>query len=227
MVQLQMRQMVISPGQTVLLKDISWDEFELILNELGESRSSRIAYCQGMLEIRLPLPEHEADKELLSDLLKAALEELDIDFWILGSTTFKNQAMLAGVEPDQCFYIQHEADVRGKIRLDLQTDPPPDLALEIDVTSRTQTSAYELLKIPEIWRYEQGEIQVFVFQAGRYQQIDDSPTFLGMGILERLPDLMIQLKTEGRNKGLKSFRAWVRGLKNQLPNQTDPKTELI
>jgi len=150
----------------------------------------------------------------LSDLLKAVLEEFDIDFWTLGSTTFKNQSMLAGIEPDQCFYIQHESDVRGKIRLDLQTDPPPDLALEIDLTSRTQTSAYELLKVPEIWRYEKGEIQVFVFESGHDQQVDDSPTFLGMGLLERLPDFMSQIKTEGRNKGLKSFRAWIRGLKH-------------
>ena len=214
MVQLQMRQMLLSPGQRVLFKDISWDGFEQILDELGESRSSRVAYSQGILEIRMPLPEHEISKELISDLLKAALEELDIDFWTLGSTTFKNQSMLAGIEPDQCFYIQHESDVRGKIRLDLQTDPPPDLALEIDLTSRTQTSAYELLKVPEIWRYEKGEVQVFVFEAGHYQQVDDSPTFLGMGLLERLPDFMSQIKTEGRSKGLKSFRAWIRGLKH-------------
>jgi Uma2 family endonuclease len=214
MVQLQMRQMLLSPGQRVLFKDISWDGFEQILDELGESRGSRVAYSQGILEIRMPLPEHEISKELISDLLKAALEEFDIDFWTLGSTTFKNQSMLAGIEPDQCFYIQHESDVRGKIRLDLQTDPPPDLALEIDLTSCTQTSAYELLKVPEIWRYEKGEIQVFVFESGHYQQVDDSPTFLGMGLLERLPDFMSQIKTEGRNKGLKSFRAWVRGLKH-------------
>ena len=214
MVQLQMRQMLLSPGQRVLFKDISWDGFEEILDELGESRGSRVAYSQGILEIRMPLPEHEISKELISDLLKAALEEFDIDFWTLGSTTFKNQSMLAGIEPDQCFYIQHESDVRGKIRLDLQTDPPPDLALEIDLTSRTQTSAYELLKVPEIWRYEKGEVQVFVFESGHYQQVDDSPTFLGMGLLERLPDFMSQIKTEGRNKGLKSFRAWVRGLKH-------------
>ncbi len=83
---------------------------------------------------------------------------------LLGWITFKNQLMLAGIEPDQCFCIQHELVVRGKTRLDLQTDTPLDLALEIDLTSRTQTSAYELLKVPEIWRYEKGEIQVFVLR---------------------------------------------------------------
>ena len=71
-----------------------------------------------------PLPEHESDKEIISDLLKALLEELDREFLTLGSTTFKNKAMLKSIEPDQCFYIQNEAAVRGKKRLDLTVDPP-------------------------------------------------------------------------------------------------------
>jgi Uma2 family endonuclease len=216
MVQLQMQQIVISPGQRVLIQDIDWDGFELILKELGESRGSRVAYSQGMLEIRMPLPEHEANKEVLGDLLKAALEELDVEFLTLGSTTFKNQAMLAGIEPDQCFYIHHEPDVRGKTKLDLKTDPPPDLALEIDVTSRTQISAYELLKVPEIWRYAGGEIQVFTLQEGRYQQVSGSPLLSTLlertEWVDRLPEFVSQVKQEGRNKVLKRFRAWVRDL---------------
>lgn len=111
MVMLQLRQLDVPPGQRLLLHDISWPEFEAILDELGEHRRTRIAYSQGTLEIMAPLPEHELDKEIIGDLLKAFLEELDIEFLTLGSTTFKNAAMLQGIEPDQCFYIQHEAAV--------------------------------------------------------------------------------------------------------------------
>ena len=139
---LELKRITVPPGQRVLLSDVSWQEFEAILEDLGEHRASRVAYDNGILEIMTPLPEHETNKELVSDLVKALLEELDIEFCSLGSTTFKNQEMLKGIELDNCFYIQNEAAVRGKNRLDLTVDPPPDLALEIDVTSRTHPSIY-------------------------------------------------------------------------------------
>ena len=145
--------MNVPPGQRVLLEDVSLQEFEAILSELGEHRAARVAYDNGILEIMTPLPEHERNKETISDLVKALLEELDIEFLPLGSTTFKNKLMKKGIEPDNCFSIQNEAAVRGKDRLDLTVDPPPDLALEIDVTSRTHPNIYEALKVPELWRF--------------------------------------------------------------------------
>jgi Uma2 family endonuclease len=155
---LELRRLSVPPGQRVLLHDVSWQEFEEILEELGEHRAARIAYDNGTLEIMTPLPEHEDDKEIIGDLIKALLEELDIEFRSLGSTTFKNQDMVKGIEPDQCFYIQNEAAIRGKKRLDLTVDPPPDLGLEIDITSRTHPNVYEALKVPELWRFEKGKI---------------------------------------------------------------------
>ena len=121
---LELKRITVPPGQRILLHDISWQEFESILEDLGEHRSSRIAYDNGILEIMTPLPEHEVSKSLIGDFVKILLEELDIDFWCLGSTTFKNQAMFKGIEPDDCFYIKNEAAVRGKDRLDLTVDPP-------------------------------------------------------------------------------------------------------
>jgi Uma2 family endonuclease len=77
MVQLALRQLDIPPGQRILLHDVSWAEFEAILAELGDHRGSRLAYNNGTLEIMMPLPEHEDDKEIVGDLLKALLEKLD------------------------------------------------------------------------------------------------------------------------------------------------------
>ena len=108
---LNIRRIDVPPGQRVLLRDVTWQEFETILDELGEHRAARIAYDRGVLEIMAPLPEHEDDKEIIGDLLKALLEELDIEFRSLGSTTFKNQIMLQGIEPDQCFYIENEIKI--------------------------------------------------------------------------------------------------------------------
>ena len=207
---LELKRITVPPGQRVLLSDVNWQEFEAILDDLGEHRSSRVAYDNGILEIMTPLPEHEAGKVLIGDLVKALLEELDIEFWGLGSTTFKNQKMLKGIEPDDCFYIQNEAAVRGKDRLDLTVDPPPDLAIEIDVTSRTHPSIYEALKVPELWRFENRKLQINVLQEGKYIKCESSPNFPNFPLIESIPQYLNQCKTVGRNKTMKAFRAWVR-----------------
>lgn len=109
---LELKRLTVPPGQKVLLKDVSWQEFEEILTDLGESRASRIAYANNTLEIISPLPEHGLSKEIISDLVKALLEELDREFLTLSSTTFKNEQMAKGIEPDNCFYIENEAAVK-------------------------------------------------------------------------------------------------------------------
>jgi Uma2 family endonuclease len=206
----ELRRLSIPPGQHVLLHEVNWQEFESILEELGEHRSTRIAYDNGNLEIMTPLPEHEADKEIIGDLLKALLEELDIEFLTLGSTTFKNPAMLKGIEPDQCFYIQNESAVRGKKRLDLTVDPPPDLALEIDVTSRTHPTIYQALKVPELWRFDRGRLQINWLQAGIYQESETSLALPNLPLKEAILYHLEQSRTAGRNATMKAFRQWAR-----------------
>ena len=210
MVTLQLHQLDVPAGQRLLLHDISWTEFETILTELGDQRSTRIAYSNGLLEIMAPSPEHEADKEIIGDLLKALLEELDTEFLTLGSTTFKNADMLKGIEPDQCFYIQNEAAVRGKTRLDLTIDPPPDLALEIDITSRTHPETYAALGVPELWRRIGQTLRIYRLQAGKYVEVTDSPTFQGWNLQTEIPKYVQQSRSVGRNKTMRAFRAWVR-----------------
>jgi Uma2 family endonuclease len=207
---LELNRITVPPGQRVLLSNVSWQEFEAILEDLGEHRASRVAYDNGVLEIMTPLPEHEINKELVSDLVKALLEELDIEFCTLGSTTFKNEGINKGIEPDNCFYIQNEAAVRGKNRLDLTVDPPPDLALEIDVTSRTHPSIYQALGVPELWRFENGKLQINVLQEGKYIKGESSPNFPNFPLIEVIPHYLNQCRSVGRNKTMKAFRAWVR-----------------
>ncbi|NJO93789.1 MAG: Uma2 family endonuclease [Hydrococcus sp. RM1_1_31] len=207
---LQLRQLDVPPGQRILFHDVSWSEFENILAELGEYRASRLTYDNGVLEIVTPLSEHEDDKEILGDLLKALLEELNLEFRTLGSTTFKNQAMAKGIEPDQCFYIENEAKIRGKKRLDLTIDPPPDIAIEIDVTSRTHPSTYEALGVPQLWRKNGDCLQINILQNGKYIEVTRSPTFPNLSITEILLEYLEQSKIIGRNQVIKAFRQWVR-----------------
>ncbi|MEM1252400.1 MAG: Uma2 family endonuclease [Cyanobacteria bacterium P01_H01_bin.21] len=211
MVLLQIQQLHVPPGQRLLLEDISWSEFEAILDDLGEHRSARIAYDNGTLEIMAPLPWHEDDKEIISDLLKVLLEELDIDFRALGSTTFKNQSMLKGIEPDQCFYIANEAAIRGKQRLNLSVDPPPDLALEIDITSRTHPQTYAALGVPELWRRENETLKIYHLKAGKYLEAKSSLVFPDWPLMIEIPQRVRQSRVEGRNPTIRAFRQWVRG----------------
>jgi Uma2 family endonuclease len=213
---LELNRLEVPPGQRVLLRNVSWDEFETILEELGEKRTARVAYNRGMLEIMTPLPEHERSKENISDFIKILLEEFDIEFLPLGSTTFKNQLMLQGVEPDNCFYIQNEALIRGKDRIDLNIEPPPDLVLEIDVTSRTNIDIYQTLGVPELWRFENGKLQINVLQDGIYVETEFSPYFPNIPLLQVIPEYLKKLKTESRNKTMREFRAWVQ---EQLVNR--------
>lgn len=212
---LEINRITVPPGQRVLLEDVSWKEFEAILEDLGEHRGARIAYDNGTLEIMTPLPEHESGKVLISNFVEILLEELDIEFWSLGSTTFKNQVSTQGIEPDNCFYIQNEAAVRGKDRLDLTVDPPPDLALEIDVTSRTHSQIYQGLGVPELWQFDKGTLKISLLQEdGSYQAGDRSQIFPNFPLTEVIPQYLDQAKTEGRNKTMKAFRAWVREVFN-------------
>ncbi len=210
MVTLQLRQLDVPPGQRLLIHDLDWSEFEAILTELGEKRAARIAYSDGILEIRMPLPEHEVDKELIGDLVKILLEELEIDCECFGSTTFKKQETNIGLEPDQCFYIKNHQQMRGKRRLNLAVDPPPDLAIEIDVTSKTQIEAYIRLGVPELWVYEGTALKIYLLQSGQYQESATSPTFPDRPILEWVSEVLTQSILIGRSPALRALRQNVR-----------------
>ena len=194
----------------MLLKDVIWQEFEAILEELGEHRVSKVAYAHGILEIMTPIPEHDRSKETISDLVKAILEELDIEFLSLGYTTFKKQFMSTAIKPDNCFYIQNESAVRGKDKLDLTVDQPRDLAWEIDVTSRTHSNIYEALGVPELWRFEKGKLQINVLEDGKYLESEFTPNFPNLPLTEVIPQYLNRCNFQGRNKTMKAFRAWVR-----------------
>ncbi|OCQ98211.1 hypothetical protein BCD64_12925 [Nostoc sp. MBR 210] len=207
---LELNQLIVPAGHQLLIKNISWSTYKHILAELGENRSSRISYSQGVLEIMAPLPEHEVAKVMIGDFVKALLEELDIEFWSLGSTTFDEEEMDAGVEPDDCFYIQNEAAVRGKDRIDLTIDPPPDLAIEIDITSRTRFNNYEVLGVPELWRWRGNKLEISVLINGKYVTTNNSLAFPNLPISQVIPEYLQRSKTEGRNAAMKAFRAWIR-----------------
>jgi Uma2 family endonuclease len=207
---LELQQIIVKPGQQMLLQDISWQQLENILSEMEERSAARISYSYGRLEIMVALPEHEKDKEYIGDLVKILLETLEIDFEPFGSTTLKNEQMLQAVEPDTSFYIQNQAAVIGKNRIDLTVDPPPDLAIEIDLTSRTRFNNYEILGVPEFWRYTQKGLEISLLIQGKYIKADKSPNFPDIPIIELVNEYVQQCLTIGRSQAIRNFRNWVK-----------------
>ncbi|MBW4476892.1 MAG: Uma2 family endonuclease [Tolypothrix brevis GSE-NOS-MK-07-07A] len=195
----------------ILLYSIDWQQFENILNDLGEHRAARIAYDNGTLEIMTPLPEHEIYKEVISDAVKDIAEELELNYESYGSTTWRRERKMAGVEADNCFYFQNEALVRGRLDVNLNQDPPPDLALEIDVTNKSldRFGIYARLGVPELWCYDSGKLKIYQLQDGEYLESETSMVFPSLPIRE-LPKLIEQYRADGRLAIRRAVRQWVR-----------------
>jgi Uma2 family endonuclease len=197
--------------QRTVLHNISWETFEALLRDTGEDRGSRFAYDCGTLEIMTPLFEHENPKSNFSNFIVALAEELEIEMRSAGSTTLKRKISRRGIEPDTCYYIQNELAIRGKETLDLETDPPPDLAIEIDITSSSvnKFGIYSVLGIAELWRYNGEDLKFYQLVEGKYVECEFSIAFPLVSVSE-MSRFIQQSKTMGEIALLKSFRAWVR-----------------
>ncbi|HCF25885.1 MAG TPA: hypothetical protein DEV81_01380 [Cyanobacteria bacterium UBA11049] len=206
--------------QRTVLHNISWETFETLLRETGEDRGSRFAYECGILEIMTPLLEHENPKIQFDRFIFALAEELEIEIKSAGSTTLKRQVTNRAIEPDNCYYIQNEAPLRGRQKLDLETDPPPDLAIEIDITSSSvnKFGIYSALRISELWRYDGRNLKFYQLQSGQYIEGESSLAFPIVSVND-MSGFIEQSKTMGEIALLKSFRAWVRDKLVELSNQ--------
>lgn len=196
--------------ERLTLYDMSWENYETLLNLLGD-RPIRATYSQGVVELMILSYQHERYKKLLARFVETLTEELDMPMAGGGSTTFKRQDLERGLEPDECFYIEHEPDVRGKQAIDLAQDPPPDLAIEIDITSSSlnRMTIYAALGIPEVWRFDGTTLEFLYQQGNHYERLTRSVTF---PIIQ--PSDLIQFMTLAETTDdttvIRQFRSWLR-----------------
>jgi Uma2 family endonuclease len=197
--------------QHLVLEGVSWELYEHLLKEIGE-RPLRLTYDNGELEIMSPLPEHEIAKAAVVKFVDALVVELDIPYQDLGSTTFRRQLKKRGLEPDGCFYLQSQPLIAGKRRINLPKDPPPDLAIEIDITSRSiaRLPIYAALGVPEIWRYDGRKLYCLHLTDGEYVQSDFSLAFPKLRVNDLQPFIAIAEEKGDQTAALKSFRKWLK-----------------
>jgi Uma2 family endonuclease len=199
---------VTTAEQRVVFHNISWQAYQQILAALGESRSSRLTYDQGTLEITMPLEEHESAVRLIELFIRIWVEESGLKIKTMGSTTLNRPDLQKSAEPDDCYYIQNQPLVAGKT-VDLNTDPPPDLIAEVDITHTdiNKLNLYASMGVPEFWRYNGQILRIYQLQDGQYIEVENSPTFAW-----EIKDRLYQFLAEGKLdevQASKSFRAWV------------------
>jgi Uma2 family endonuclease len=201
----------IAQPQSLVLGDIDWQTYSRLLRAFAHRTGVRLAYDRGNLEIMSPLLEHESDARFLGRLVVAATEELDLPVKCGGSTTFRRRAKRRGLEPDDCYWIASESSVRGKRVIDLRVDPPPDLAIEVDVTHKSlnRMTIYAALRVPEVWRLSDQGLAFHTLGAdGKYAEGSHSQAFPFMeaGDVAQFLGMRDQLD---ENAVVKAFRIWI------------------
>lgn len=198
-------------AQCVILNGISWETYERLLAEHQDSSGTHFTYDRGRLEIMVLSAKHEKPNRALALVVEVFAEEKNIEIENLGSTTFKREDVDRGFEPDSCFYVQNAERVREKDEIDLTIDPPPDLVIEIDITSPSlkKFPLFAALGIPEVWRYNGKHVSIWQRTADAYVETENSTVLPGITreALNHLLGARTQMK---RTAWVRHVRQWAR-----------------
>jgi Uma2 family endonuclease len=198
-----------------LRHNVSWQEY-VALRDGDEYRNTRMTYDRGSLELMSPGRLHERLRIVIGECIKAWCREMHISYQSCGSTTFRREDLERGLEADNCFYIQNLAVVRDReTELDLTIDPPPDLVLEVDVTSSSidKMAIYAELGVPEIWRWYDDELHLYALDsAGRYVIVADSLALPGFPV-DQATEFVSQRTFADEMLLVDEFRELVRALR--------------
>jgi Uma2 family endonuclease len=207
----------ISPENRIILRNVSWSTYQALMADVGEDRGWRITYQEGVLELRMPLQQHEVPNRLIARLIHSIADELEIEVMDVGSLLLEREDLSRAIEPDTCFYIQNEALVRSK-NIELPNDPPPDLAIESDYTrsSLKKFTIYAALGVPELWRYTKETLQVYQLIDGEYKRCKQSLAFPFLP-LDEIPGFIEQSKEVGQRLAVRSFRERIREILESQP----------
>ena len=193
------------------LYGISWQTY-LELRDAPENEHVHMTYDQGELEMMSPSKTHEQYASLMDILIHVWAWEWDIDIQSCRTMTCKRADLQRGFEPDNCYYVRHEAVMRSKTELDLSMDPPPDLAVEIHLGGRSKRklAIYAAFGVPEVWWFDGRTLQVFALgEDGQHQQRLSSVSFPNLPPAE-VEKVLARLGTASETALVRSFRDWVR-----------------
>ncbi|MBC7798709.1 MAG: Uma2 family endonuclease [Pyrinomonadaceae bacterium] len=172
-----------SQAQSVVIENVSWQSYEKVLSAFVDSHAAHFYYNNGALEIMVLSLEHEIIKEIIGTIIDEISLVVDKDFVAAGSTTFRRKKKEKGFEPDKCYYFGEKiALIRGKKRINLAVDPPPDLVIEIDIThsSMNRHEIFAALGVREVWRHDGEKLQILRLDDEKYESVDESVLLPGL-----------------------------------------------
>jgi Uma2 family endonuclease len=198
------------PGSTLVMHDFSWDEYEALLESVGEAKGLRISFDQGTVQIMTISSEHENMADLIHDLVRLVSLRWRIKILSFGSATMRKRRKAKGSEPDCCFYVQ-SADLLGKKkRLDFSKDPPPDIVVEVDVhhDSSSKFPIYAALGVGELWRYDGQTLTMYHLQQDEYVAAESSRA-LPMLTARVLTEFLTRSQQADQYETLLAFEQWL------------------
>jgi Uma2 family endonuclease len=198
----------LAAGDEIILRYRDWHDYETLLARRQDNAGLRIRYDSTTQQIRVmsPLPGHGKNADLIADFVKVLLKKQGKDWEAFTPITLK-RLNLQGVEPDYCFYIQNRDAILGHERIDLEIDPPPDLAIEIDMTSTTRAEDYKSIGVRELWIYRRNELLIFCFDGQEYQETQRSLQFPDFDIKSLVPSYIDRGWQLGSSVAIKAFEA--------------------
>ncbi len=200
------------PTQRLILYNVPWQSYAVIGDALPDRPNLRMTYDGGTLEFMTTSPEHEKYKVRLARLLEVLVEESGLRFEPLGNMTMRRQDLDRGLEPDECFFIANEARMRARLDWDPTRDPPPDLAIEIEISrsALNRMAIYAALGVPEVWRCDGATLRAHLLQPdGSWRASETSPTFPRVPLAGIVPFLQPS-ETVDYLSMIRTFRTWVR-----------------
>ena len=196
----------------MLLSDVSWSTFLDLAR--SDRAGARFTYDHGYLEIMTVSLRHERIKKRMARMIEAAAVRINAPIVGAGSTTLKIEMKKRGIEPDECYYIAHAEALQDMDELDLSVAPPPDLAVEVDISrsSLNQLAIYADMGVPEVWIYDEEAIHIWVRQAdGQYREAPRSASFPFLPMHEFLEFVQRQPGIEEAD-GWRAYEDWLRRL---------------
>jgi Uma2 family endonuclease len=193
----------------VTLHNLTWQQYQQVLTALPQTRAAKLAYSLGTLEISMPLEDHEQASELIGLFIRILVFELGLKMKSMRSTTLTREDLNRGAEPDNAYYIQNQAKVAGR-NVDLKTDPPPDLVVEVDITHSDidKNQLYASMGVPEFWRFNGRIWQIYQLQGDSYAELEKSPTF---PIVKKTDlHLFLEQAKQDEIEAESQFRNWVK-----------------
>ncbi|MGF1602978.1 MAG: Uma2 family endonuclease [Thermosynechococcaceae cyanobacterium] len=194
----------LSPG-SVLQFPGNWQVYQALSQRLGDRPNPRLKFRNGEILLMNPLPEHGRTVDVLADVVKVLLDHLEQEYDSFTPITMELPEE-SGIEPDHCFYIEHWAEISGKTRINWGIDPPPDLVIEIDVTSYTNVDDYLPYKVPEVWLFKQQQLSIYQFTGGSYRQRNNSAFFPGINLADMIRECMQIAVQRNTSAAMRSLR---------------------